>query len=131
MRFIVYHHEQLPSARERYTKEVDRIAGVLDAQLAKQTPDADDNTWIVGGKLSCVDTSFVTCQNIAATHNEKAEFNQDDYPHVQKCLDILLSRPSSKKILESYNNGLWAGHCKGGRREEGFLPCTSVPVLCG
>jgi glutathione S-transferase len=48
MWFIVYHHEQLPSARERYVKEVGRITSVLNDHLAMQKPDADGNLWLVG-----------------------------------------------------------------------------------
>jgi glutathione S-transferase len=100
MWFIVYHPEQLPSARERYVKEVNRVTGVLDGHLAKQNPDADGNSWFIGGRLSYVDIAFVTWQNVAAQRIERDEFNQDDYPYVKKWLDNMLARPSVKKVLQ-------------------------------
>lgn len=51
--FKYLHGEQIPGAIERYTKEVLRVFGVLESVLSKQE-------WLVGGKLSIVDMSFVT-----------------------------------------------------------------------
>ena len=50
--FARFHQEKLPSAIERYVTETLRVFGVLDGVLAKQE-------WLVGGKPSIVDTSFV------------------------------------------------------------------------
>ena len=48
------HPEKIPSAIERYQKEIVRVFGVLDSVLAKQP-------WLVGDKCSVADLSFVTC----------------------------------------------------------------------
>jgi len=100
MWFIVYHHEQLPSARERYVKEVGRITSVLNDHLAMQKPDADGNLWLVGSKLSYADLAFVTWQNTVNQQIKKDEFDPDKYPHTQKWLKTMLARPSAKKILK-------------------------------
>ena len=47
-----YHPEQLPSAIERYKKEALRVLQVLDGVLAKQE-------WLVGGKCTIADLSFI------------------------------------------------------------------------
>ena len=49
--FTFYHHEKLPSAIDRYRKEIVRVIGVLDGVLGKQQ-------YLVGDKLSAADLSF-------------------------------------------------------------------------
>lgn len=98
MWFIIY--QELPAARERYVKEVNRVTGVLEGHLAKQKPDADGNSWFVGGRFSYVDIAFATWQDTAGPRIPNDEFNQDDYPHVKKWLENMLGRPSLKKILQ-------------------------------
>lgn len=51
--FRYQHSEKLPSALERYQKEVLRVFGVLENVLSKQE-------WLVGGKLTVADLSFIT-----------------------------------------------------------------------
>ena len=50
--FSFFHPEKIPSAQERYRNEIVRVFGVLDGVLSKQE-------WLVGGKLSVTDLSFV------------------------------------------------------------------------
>ncbi|KZT70245.1 thioredoxin-like protein [Daedalea quercina L-15889] len=50
--FTVYHPEKLPSAIERYKKEIIRVLRVLESVLSKQE-------WLVGGKCTIADISFV------------------------------------------------------------------------
>jgi len=52
--FERYHQEKLPSALERYTKEVARVTGVLETHLSQQ-PAGQDGPWLVGGKMSYAD----------------------------------------------------------------------------
>jgi glutathione S-transferase len=47
--FSNYHAEKLPSAIERYEKEIHRVLGVLEAHLS------DGKEWFVGNKYSIVD----------------------------------------------------------------------------
>ena len=50
------HPEKIPSAVERYQKEIVRVFGVLDSVLAKQP-------WLVGDKCSVADLAFVPWNN--------------------------------------------------------------------
>ncbi len=51
--FTNYHAEKIPSAIERYKNEILRVFGVLESVLSKQS-------WLVGGKYTIADLSFVT-----------------------------------------------------------------------
>ncbi|KAF4872215.1 Glutathione S-transferase-like protein tpcF [Colletotrichum siamense] len=98
MWFIIY--QPLPEARERYVKEVNRVTGVLEGHLAKQTPDTDGNSWFLGGRISYVDIAFFTWQHTASPRIPNVEFNQDEFPHVKKWHDNMLARPSVQKVLK-------------------------------
>ena len=98
MWFIIY--QPLPEARERYVKEVNRVTGVLDGHLALQKPDTDGNVWFLGGRFSYVDIAFLTWQHTAEPRIPNEEFNQDNYPHVKKWVENMLTRPSVKKVLK-------------------------------
>lgn len=98
MWFIIY--QPLPEARERYVKEVNRVTGVLEGHLEKQTPDADGNSWFLGGRISYVDISFFTWQHTASPRIPDVEFNQDEFPQVKKWHDNMLARPSVQKVLK-------------------------------
>lgn len=50
--FMRYHQEQIPSAVERYAKEVRRVFGVLESVLSKQE-------WLVGNKFTVADITFI------------------------------------------------------------------------
>ncbi len=56
------HPEPVPSAVERYQNEILRVFGVLDGVLAKQP-----SGWLVGGKLTIADLSFVMWDLAAMT----------------------------------------------------------------
>ena len=51
--FSMYHAEKIPSAIERYQKEIIRVLGVLESVLSKQE-------YLVGNKLTIADLSFIT-----------------------------------------------------------------------
>lgn len=70
-----YHPEQLPSAIERYKKEALRVLQVLDGVLAKQE-------WLVGGKCTIADLSFITWNNAAINVSLKdfEGFDVEKYP---------------------------------------------------
>ena len=69
-----YHPEKIPSAIERYQKEIVRVFSVLDSVLAKQE-------WLVGGKPTIADLSFITWNNGALHVAVKDIANvEKDYP---------------------------------------------------
>ena len=59
--FIMLHPEKIPSAIERYTKEVLRVLGVLEGVLAKRE-------WLVGEKCTIADISFVPYVSLDPIH---------------------------------------------------------------
>lgn len=104
--FKKYHSEQVPSAVERYVKEINRVSGVLDGFLAQQKQEhsgsADgDGPWLVGNKLSYADIAFVPWQKIAGRLLEKDKYDEDNFPHVKEWLSKMTSRETVKTVLES------------------------------
>jgi glutathione S-transferase len=102
--FGKYHPEQVPSAVERYAKEVNRVSGVLDGWLAKQKENhagSGDGPWLVGNKLSYADLSFVTWQKIILRMLTKEQFTEDDYPNLKDWLNRITERESVGKIRKS------------------------------
>ena len=91
--FKKFHSERLPSALERYTKEINRVTGVLEGHLARQKVAAgSDGPWLVGYKFSCADIAFISWQTIITGVIGKDEFNPDDFPHVKQWLGNMTSR---------------------------------------
>ena len=58
-----FHPEKVPSAIERYVNEVNRVTGVLEEQRLHQKEKYGTGPWIVGGKYSFVDISFLAWQS--------------------------------------------------------------------
>lgn len=104
--FKKFHHEQLDSAKERYNKEIGRIAGVLDAFLAQQKEQYGsqagfDGPWLVGNKLSYADISFVAWQNVIQMILSKDEFDLDNYPVMKEWMDKMLAREKVQKVFKA------------------------------
>ncbi|KAK2751094.1 hypothetical protein FQN57_000169 [Myotisia sp. PD_48] len=102
--FKKYHPEQLPSAVERYVKEINRVTGVLEASLKQQKEKHGDNLgdgpWLVGNKLSYADLAFIPWQYYANTTLTKEEgFDEDSYPHVKDWYARMTSREASLSVL--------------------------------
>ncbi|KAI9732935.1 MAG: hypothetical protein M1818_007368 [Claussenomyces sp. TS43310] len=104
--FTKFHPEPLPSALERYVREVNRVSGVLDGYLAEQKEEhssrtGGDGPWLVGNKLSYADLAFVPWQRIIGTLLKKDEYNEDDFPYVKEWLGKMTSREAVRKVLDS------------------------------
>jgi glutathione S-transferase len=104
--FSKFHSEKLPSAIERYTKEVNRVTGVLDRHLAEQKQQhagsaGSDGPWLVGNKMSYADIAFIPWQRIAGTMLGKDDFDEDEFPHVKEWLGKMTSRKAVKTVFES------------------------------
>lgn len=98
--FKKYHAEPVPSAVTRYVNEINRVTGVLEKVLSEQkNPAGSDGPWLVGGKFSYADLSFVPWQNIIAKILDKEEYNPEAYPHVKAWLDKMLARPAVQAVL--------------------------------
>ena len=111
--FKKFHPEKIPSASERYNKEVNRVTGVLDSWLAQQKEQYKDMTdgdgpWLVGNRFSYADLVFISWQKITASILSKDEFDEDSFPHVKAWMDKMLARDSVKTVL----NAAFATHTK-------------------
>lgn len=102
--FTKFHHEKLPSALERYAKEMNRVTGVLESWLTKQKEEfpETDGPWLVGNKLSYVDLSFVPWQRMASMFASKEQFDREQFPLVREWMDKMLARASVKETIAEH-----------------------------
>jgi glutathione S-transferase len=94
------HPENIPSAIERYGKEINRVSGVLDSHLAQQEKKHNgseeyDGPWLVGNKLSYVDLAFVSWQRVLLVV-AKDDYDEVNFPFLKKWIDNMASRESVK-----------------------------------
>lgn len=92
--FRVFHAEKLPSAIERYVKEIERVIGVLDGWLAKS-----EHGVLVGDKITYADLAFVPWASSVPRLDADKSIDMDKYPAYSKWLAGMLARESVKKIL--------------------------------
>jgi glutathione S-transferase len=98
--FSRFHHEKLPSAIERYQKELLRVTGVLDATLQKQE-------WLVGNKCSYADLAFIPWYVMF----EEAPLElETKYPAFWKWYQAMKARPAVSKALAQKKAAMAAGH---------------------
>ncbi|RPA90165.1 glutathione S-transferase [Choiromyces venosus 120613-1] len=91
--FTRSHPEKVPSAVERYVKEIKRVLGVLDTWLA-------DKEYLVGGRLSLADFAFVPWHEaLPFLENEELNGWKKEFPNAGAWHDRLLALPS---VQESY-----------------------------
>ncbi|ROV94555.1 hypothetical protein VMCG_08163 [Cytospora schulzeri] len=98
--FIKYHPERLPSAVERYVKEIARVSGVLEGHLARQKEAGVDGPWIVGGKFSYADLALLPWQSMLTRIHGKEVYDPDAFPLVKDWVERMLARPAVKKVLD-------------------------------
>lgn len=89
--FTRFHPEKLESARVRYVNEIRRVSGVLDRFLK-------DKQYLVGGKYSFADASFVPWYSIVPMLGE-IDFEKE-FPSLSAWLDRVKARPAIAKALE-------------------------------
>jgi len=88
--FLLYAPEKIPYALERYSMEVNRLYGVLDAQLART------GQYVAGGEYTIADIAiFPWIRTHKAQQIALAEF-----PHVERWYNLLFERPAAKRGLE-------------------------------
>ncbi|KAK2737054.1 glutathione S- transferase, nitrogen catabolite repression regulator [Onygenales sp. PD_40] len=91
--FTVYHPEKVPSAVERYVNEIRRVSGVLNRSL-------ENKEYLVGGKYSFVDASFVPWFEVAAIFWTKEMALENDFPNLNSWLNRIKARPAIAKTIE-------------------------------
>ena len=88
--FLLYAPEKIPYAMERYGKEVDRLYGVLDAQLART------QGFVAGRSYSIADMAIFPW---VRTHKAQ-QVDLDKFPHVKRWYNTLFERPATKRGLD-------------------------------
>jgi GST-like protein len=84
--FNVYAPEKIPYAIERYTKEVHRLLGVLDRQLAR-------NAFVAGEDYSIADMACYPWINPYS----KAPLDLTPFAHVQRWHAVIAARPATQR----------------------------------
>jgi GST-like protein len=87
--FLLYAPEKLPYAIDRYAQEVDRLYGVLDAQLART------GAYVAGGDYSIADMAIFPW---VRTHKAQ-QVDLARFPAVQAWYNNLFLRPAVKRGL--------------------------------
>ena len=88
--FLLYAPEKLPYAIERYGKEVDRLYGVLDAQLAR-----------TGAHVAGVDYSIADMAIFPWVRTHKAQqVDLKEFSHVRRWYNAMFERPAVKRGLD-------------------------------
>ncbi|KXJ87387.1 glutathione S-transferase [Microdochium bolleyi] len=99
--FSWLHPEQLPSAVERYQKQALRIMKVLDDALAEIDPSSEGDHWLVGGKCTYADLSYVMYHVVIDVQAKTAEGSMlKQFPHLEAWHAKMLERPSVAKVVQ-------------------------------
>lgn len=88
--FLLYAPERIPYAIERYSKEVNRLYGVLDAQLARTAH------YVAGGEYTIADIAIFPW---IRTHKAQ-QIALEEFPHVERWYNALFERPAAKRGLD-------------------------------
>ena len=95
--FHFFHSEKLPSARERYLKEISRVTKVLDAALKGKD-------YLVANRITYADLAFITWYGLAPRVDVDGTGywakTLEETPNFKAWLDRLNDRPTVKKINE-------------------------------
>ena len=95
-RFNLYHSEPLPSARDRYINEVNRVVAVLDGWL-------EGKTWLVGDKCTYADLAYVMWDMalpiMMQTDQYPERFTIDKYPNFKAWHERMMAMESIRKCM--------------------------------
>jgi GST-like protein len=87
--FRVYAAQPVPAAIERYTRELQRLYGVLDRRLA-------DREFIAGNALSIVD---VACYPWIVPHGAHGQ-DLDAFPALARWFRAIAARPATRRVYD-------------------------------
>lgn len=93
VRFAMFHHEDVPSAKERYKNEAKRVTKVLNDFLA-------DKEYLVGNKCTYADLSFVTWASMFPLFFGGQLDIKGEFPHYNAWMERLMARPAVKKVMD-------------------------------
>ena len=89
--FLLYAKDKLPYAIERYGREVNRLYGVLDGQLARTS------AFVAGADYSIADMAIFPW-----VRTWKAQqVPLDEFPHVKRWFDQVIERPAVRRGLDA------------------------------
>jgi GST-like protein len=86
--FLAYAPEKLPYAMQRYSKEANRLYGVMDRRLA-------ESKFIACGEYTIADMAIMPWLR----SYDRQGVNMDEYPHVRKWFDGIGARPAVQRGL--------------------------------
>lgn len=103
-RFNLFHEkvygESPESAKVRYGAELKRVAGVLDAVLAKQE-------WLVGNKCTYADLAFcmwnMQIAYFMGSRTGEYAWKPEEFPHFTRWQNAMLARPALGKVMSVLN----------------------------
>ncbi|MEO8298699.1 MAG: glutathione binding-like protein [Burkholderiales bacterium] len=96
--FLLYAQEKIPYAIDRYGKEVDRLYGVLDGQLART------GAFVAGDSFSIADAAIFPW---VRTHKAQQIALEERFPQVHRWYNELFQRPGVRRGLD-VGKGLFA-----------------------
>ncbi|KAJ5238763.1 hypothetical protein N7468_003382 [Penicillium chermesinum] len=96
--FANYHPEKLPSAIERYNKEIRRVCEVLNGFLAGKE-------YLVGNKFSYVDLAFIPWFKIPVAADAVK-----DFPNLSAWLERITSRPAAVTTYKEREEAMAKAH---------------------
>lgn len=92
------HPEKIPSAVERYSKEIKRVLGVIEGVLAAKPADAQ---WLVGSKMTYADMSFVPWNfRLSEVLLQSWDEVWEGMPHARAWHERMVELPSWKRSME-------------------------------
>jgi glutathione S-transferase len=91
--FTNFHPEKIPSAIERYRKEMVRVVGVIDRGL-------EGKEYLVGNKCTYADLSFLTWHSLIDRVSKDEPLDIASYKNYNAWIERLMARPAVKKVFE-------------------------------
>ena len=99
--FALIHPERVQSAVERYSREIERVRGVLNKHL-------EGRDWLVGDKITVADLSWVMWENVVELliGREMIKFDTSKFPNYDRWWKSLKERKSVEKATRMRAEGL-------------------------
>ncbi|KXX79083.1 Glutathione S-transferase 2 [Madurella mycetomatis] len=92
------HPEKIPSAIERYSKEIKRVLGVIEGVLAAKPADAQ---WLVGNKMTYADMAFAPWNfRLSEVLLQSWDEVWEGMPHARAWHERMVELPSWKRSME-------------------------------
>ncbi|PON28816.1 URE2 [Trichoderma gamsii] len=92
--YTTFHHETLPSVIERYSDEIKRFLGIIDAHLCRQGTD-----YLVGDRVTYADIMFLPyCRGLATVIYPELDTSQ--WKNYSAWISRIAERPSIARALK-------------------------------